>query len=207
MKRVYYSSHFISFAVNRDKIGSYICKAHIHYILLWQQLLLLYESESRSFLFDSLQPHGLYSPWNSPGQYSGVGSLSLLQGIFPTQGLNPGLPHCRWILYQLSPKGSPRILQWVAYPFCSGTSRPRNQTRIAGEFFTNWAIREAPINTWFIHSPELHLWEPGINEVNTWGVKTNKDQLHIGDLHFTLRRVWFTDFPTNNVKIWEEDYY
>ena len=45
-----------------------------------------------------------YSPWNSPGQNTGVGSLSLLQGIFPTQGLNPGLPHCRWILYRLSHK-------------------------------------------------------------------------------------------------------
>jgi len=44
---------------------------------------------------DSLQPHGLYSPWNSPGQNTGVGSLSLLQGIFPSQGLNPGLPNCR----------------------------------------------------------------------------------------------------------------
>ena len=50
----------------------------------------------------SLQPHGLYSPWNSPGQKTGMGSLSLLQGIFPTQGSNPGLPHCRQILYQLS---------------------------------------------------------------------------------------------------------
>ena len=61
------------------------------------------ESESRSFESNSLQPHGLYSPWNSPGQNTGVGSLSLLQGIFPTQGLNLGLPHCRQILYQLSP--------------------------------------------------------------------------------------------------------
>ena len=47
----------------------------------------------------TLPPHGLYSPWNSPGQNTGVGSLSLLQGIFPTQGSNPGLPQCRWILY------------------------------------------------------------------------------------------------------------
>ena len=54
---------------------------------------------------DSLQPHGLYSLWNSPGQNTGVGSLSLLQGIFPTQGSNPGLQHCRWILYQLSHSG------------------------------------------------------------------------------------------------------
>ena len=50
----------------------------------------------------NLRPHGLYSPWNSSGQNTGVGNLSLLQGIFPTQGSNPGLPLCRWILYQLS---------------------------------------------------------------------------------------------------------
>ena len=59
-------------------------------------------------------------PWNSPDQNTGVGSLSLLQGIFPTQGLNPDLPHCRRILYQLSHKGSLRILEWVAYPFSRG---------------------------------------------------------------------------------------
>ena len=46
-------------------------------------------------------------PWNSPDRNTGVGSLSFLQGIFPTQGLNPGVPHCRWILYQLSHQGSP----------------------------------------------------------------------------------------------------
>ena len=51
---------------------------------------------------NSLQPDGLYSSWNSPGQNTGVDSLSLLQGIFPTQGSNPGLPHCRSILDQLS---------------------------------------------------------------------------------------------------------
>ena len=49
-------------------------------------------------------------------------SLSLLQGMFPTQGLNPGLLHCKRILYQLSHKGSPRILEWVTYLFCSGSS-------------------------------------------------------------------------------------
>ena len=64
------------------------------------------QSESRSVPSDSLWPHGLYSPWNSPGQNTGVGSRSLLQGIFPTQGLNPGLPRCRQILYQLSHQGS-----------------------------------------------------------------------------------------------------
>ena len=58
------------------------------------------------FSFDSLRPHGLYSPWNSPGQNTGVGSLSLVQGIFPIQGSNPGLPHCWQVLHQLSLKGS-----------------------------------------------------------------------------------------------------
>ena len=83
-------------------------------------------SESHSVVSDSLWPHGLYSPWNFPGQNTGVGSLSLLQGIFPTQGSNPGLPHCRQILHQLSHQESPRILEWVAYPFSSGFSQSRN---------------------------------------------------------------------------------
>ena len=64
-------------------------------------------SESHSVMSHSLWPYELYSPWNSPDQNTGVGSLSLLQGIFPTQGSNPGLPHCRWILYQLSHQRSP----------------------------------------------------------------------------------------------------
>ena len=62
---------------------------------------------------DCLRPHGLYSPWNSPGQNTGVGSLSLLQGIFPTQGSNPGLHHCSQVLYQLGHKGSPLSSQRV----------------------------------------------------------------------------------------------
>ena len=105
--------------------------------------VLLTESESRSVMSDSLRPHGPYSPWNSPGQNTGVCSLSLLYGIFPTQGSNPGLPHCRWILYRLSHKGSPRILEGVAYTFSSRSFRPRNGTRvscIAGKFFINWAM-------------------------------------------------------------------
>ena len=81
----------------------------------------------------------LYSPWNSPGQNTGLGNISLLQRIFPTQGSNPDLPQCRQILYQLSHKGNPRILEWVVYPFSNRSSRPRNRTRvscIAGRFFT-----------------------------------------------------------------------
>ena len=104
------------------------------------------ESESPSVMSDSSWPHDLYSPWNSPGQNTGVCNLALPQGIFPTQRLNTNLPHYKWILYQLSHMGSPRILEWVAYPFSSRSSQPRNQTRvsfIAGGFFTNWALREA----------------------------------------------------------------
>ena len=75
-------------------------------------------SESCSVMSDSLQPRGLYSPWNSPCQNTGVGSLSLLQVIFPTQGLNPGLPHCRRILYQLSHEGSPSFCKALVKCHC-----------------------------------------------------------------------------------------
>ena len=71
----------------------------LHWRMWWKSL---------SVLSDSLWPHGLCSPWNSLGQNTGVGSCFLLQGIFPTQGSNPGLPHCRQILYQLSHK-------WILY--------------------------------------------------------------------------------------------
>ena len=67
-------------------------------------------SESHSVVSNSLQPHGLHRPWNSPGQKTEVGSRSLLQGIFPTQGSNPGLLHCRRILYQLSHQDNPLLL-------------------------------------------------------------------------------------------------
>ena len=95
---------------------------------------------------DSLRLHGLHSLPDSSvhadslGKNIGVGYHALLRGIFPTHGSNPGLPHCRWILYHLSYRGSPRILDWVAYPFSRGSSRPRNQTGvscIAGGFFTS----------------------------------------------------------------------
>ena len=100
---------------------------------------------SRSVVSDSLRPHGLkparlLCPWDSPGKNTGVGCHALLQGIFPTQGSNSGLPCCRQILYRLSHQGSPRILVWVAYPFSRGSSQSRNGTRVscnAGGFFTS----------------------------------------------------------------------
>ena len=100
---------------------------------------------------DSLWPHGLYSPYT----VHGMGSHSLLKGIFPTLGSNPGLLHCRQILYQLSHKGNLRVLECVVYPFSSRSSCPRNWTRvscIAGGFFTNWAIRAAPASESFLMS-------------------------------------------------------
>ena len=89
---------------------------------------------------NSLLPHGLYSPWSSPGQNTGRGSYSLLQRISPTQELSLSLLHYRQILYHLSHQESPRILEWVAYSFSSGSSQPRDQTRVsctAGGFFSS----------------------------------------------------------------------
>ena len=73
------------------------------------------ESETRSVMSDFLRPHGLYNPWTPPDQDTGVGSLSLLHRIFPTQELNPGLLHWRWILYQLSHKGNPKQVLIVLF--------------------------------------------------------------------------------------------
>ena len=72
---------------------------------------LISKSESHSVVSDSLGPYGLHSPWNSPGQNTGVGSYFLPKGIFPTQRLNPGLSHCRRILYHLSQQGSPKLIR------------------------------------------------------------------------------------------------
>ena len=88
-------------------------------------------------------PPGSSAHGDSPGKYTGVGCHALLQGVFPTQGSNPGLLHCRWIFYYLRHQES---LEWVAYPFSRGYSWPRNWTGIsciAGEFFTSWTTKEA----------------------------------------------------------------
>ena len=106
---------------------------------LWNIL----DSERHSVVSDSLRLNGQHSPWNAPDQNTRVGSLSLLQWIFPTQGSNPGLLHYRQSLYQLSHKANSRILEWVAYPFSSRSSPSRNRTRLsctAAGFFTKWAI-------------------------------------------------------------------
>ena len=126
----------------------HVIKSSLHpFYIYWAPTM---TSEVKWKLFSCVQlfvTPGLYSPWNSPGQNTGVGSLSFLQGIFPTQGSNPGLSLCRWILYLLRLKGITRILEWVAYPFSRGSSWSRNQTRVsgtAGGFLSNWDIRQWP---------------------------------------------------------------
>ena len=156
-------------------------------------LLLCMKNESNSCLVvsDSLRPYELWParllcPWNFPGNNTGVDCHSFLQGIFLTQGLNLDLLHCKQIPYCMSHQESEncsvvsnslcpmdytvygillaRILEWVAKPFSSGSSQPRDRTRvscIAGGFFTNWATREAQESPTFMYKCillVLFLW-------------------------------------------------
>ena len=138
------------------------------------------ESESHSVMSDSLQPHGLYSPWKSLGQNTRVGSISLLQRIFPTQGSNPGLPHCRLILYQLSHKGNPRILEWVVYPFSKykwNCLYNRQYDSLQGNAIATlpktYCLAKTQ-DTSSISKHQLHLY----NRKNNWKMKIKK-QYHL----------------------------
>ena len=115
-------------------------------LLIWSVLCLV--DQLCTTLCDPMDcsPPGSSAHVASPGKNTRVGCHALLRGIFPTQGLNPGLQHCRRILYCLSHQGSPRILEWITYSFSRGSFWPRNRTGvscIAGGFFTSWAIRGA----------------------------------------------------------------
>ena len=105
------------------------------------------ESEGHSVVSDSLRPHGQYSPWNSPGQNTGVGNLSLLQGIFPTQGSNPGLTHSlQGDSLPAEPQGKPKNTGVGSLSLLQGIFLTQDQTRvssIAEGFLTNWAMRGA----------------------------------------------------------------
>ena len=114
------SQYSLSMFLNYQKLSFSV------FFLIFVGTQFMYESESHSVMSNSLWLPWTNTAWNSPGQNTGVGSRSLLQQIFPTQGLNSGLPHCRQILYQLSHKGRSSILKWVAYPFSSRSSWPRN---------------------------------------------------------------------------------
>ena len=98
--------------ISFDSVFDLFPSPHYHFSIFLSQLIqsgststdaihIHGKSETESGLF-SCAPLFVYSPWNSPGQNTGEGGPSLLQGIFPTQGSNSRLPHCRQILYQLS---------------------------------------------------------------------------------------------------------
>ena len=115
--------------------------------IVWLRTPLMYQcaclvAQSCPALCDPMDcnPPGSSVHVDSSEKNTGVGCHALLPGIFSTQGSNPGLPRCGLILYHLNHQGSPRILEWVAYPFSRGSSRFRNRTRvsgIAGGFFTS----------------------------------------------------------------------
>ena len=118
----------ISFNIYLNKIGHPTAPKLMSSV--WHWLVTEKETESGrcSVVSDSLRPHGLYSPWNSPGQNAGVSSLSLLQGS------NPGLPHCRQLLYQLSHKGSPytnRICICVCVCVCVCVYQSEKESEVA----------------------------------------------------------------------------
>ena len=82
-------------------------------------------NDSCSVMSNTLRRHGLYSLWNSPGRNTGVGILSLLQGIFPTQGSNPGLLHCREDSLPAEPQGKSRNTGLGSLSLVQGISQPR----------------------------------------------------------------------------------
>ena len=134
----------------------------------WAVCLVTQSCPTLCDLMDWSQP-GFSLPGDSSGKNTRVGGHALLQGILPTQGSNPHLPHYRQILFHLSHQGSPRILEWVAYPFSRASSWPRNWTGvsyIAGGFFTSWATREALIPEWVLKSKDLELFKA----LTTWSI-------------------------------------
>ena len=107
------------------------------------------QSESCSVMSDSLWPHGLYSTWNSPGQNTELGSLSLLQQIFPIQESNRGLLHYRQILYQLSYQGSPKMI------LCQDVKKPPNHAVVILEP-PEWNLSWFPL---FPHLFAMKWWD------------------------------------------------
>ena len=142
-------------------------------------------SESCSVVSNSLGPHGLYSPWNSPGQNARVRSLSLLQGIFLTQGSNLGLWHCRQILDHMSHQGSPKFWSQRSY-HCATRSQKTEMPKQGHEPWplrlkvwcsTNWAIQA------YIH-PKVNLFKERLCRtflIRFWRIKKQKTKAIIPD--------------------------
>ena len=140
------------------------------------------ESESHSVMSDSLGPHGLYSPWNSPGKNTGMGSFSLLQGIFPTQGLNPGVPHCRRIIYQLSHKGSPK------------------NTGVSGLSLLQQIFQTQELNWRVLHCRQI-LYHLSYQKPAWYKVSANSASLLS---HLLLQLLWILHWHSINMLKWTE---
>ena len=149
--------------------------------------------ESYSLVSGSLWPHGLYSPWNSPGQNTGVGSLSLLQGIFPTQGLNPGLLHCRRILYQLSHREAPLFVYSRHLSEVNAQSGAVSLAMLEASFLLHWVrrgnklckARAFPVDQRVKNLPavqETWLWSLGEEDPPEEGMATTPVFL-LGEFH------------------------
>ena len=138
---------------------------------------------SRSVVSDSLWPFGqqparFLSPWDSPGKNNGVGCHALLQGIFPTQGLNLGLLHCRWILYHLSHQGSQEKLHiynlWVLLIFvvvlvtksCLTPLQPHKQWRSLQAPLLSMGFPRQEYWSALSFSPPRDLPNPGIKSTS-----------------------------------------
>ena len=122
------------------------------------------ESESRSVMSYSLWPHGLNSPWDSPGKNTRVGSHSLFQGIFSTQGSNLGLLHCTQILYQLSHQES-------------------HNTGVDSLFLLQQISPTQELNPGLLHCRQILHWlsyEGSLPHALHWGKKEKKDKRTVG---------------------------
>ena len=143
------------------------------------------ESESRSVVSNPLWPHGLHSPWNSPGQNTWVG---ILQGIFPTQGLNPGLPHCRQVLYQ----------NWMSPSFKVLSTLPGTQQMFTKHqlfLIINLALSECFPGPSQLQQPE-HRAQLGIQpkcEINTLSWLSTKNNIYWA---YLWTRQWTNGFHT-----------
>ena len=112
------------------------------------------QSESRSVVSDSVRPHALYRPWDSPGQHSGVGSLSLLQGIFPTQGSNPGLPCvcvCVCVVCVLVVQLWPALCNAIDYSLPGSSVHGVLQTRILEQVAISFSKKSDERNSYHLN--------------------------------------------------------
>ena len=129
---------------------------------------------------NSLQPHELSCSWNSPGKNTGVCSHSLLQGIFPTQGSNPGLLYCRQTLYGLSYVGSPmNDLNLIT---------SKHQTNVKQEAFYKWTRKRG-------RQEGKKDWSVLLKNVTV--IKEKKELFQIKDIQTDMtiqQNAWFGTF-------------